>query len=128
MDNRQIDIAIAEKVMGWKGIKRGENPGFDYVGKKPLSDGQNSRDNYLIPPYSTDIAAAWQVVEKMRLLGWRFEIFDTVRHSWWARFGRGEFNHYENEWDEEHIADENSCTLAICLAALKAVGVEGKND
>ena len=120
MDNREIDKLIAEKVMELELHFLEPLGGFHTKEVEP--------DGYWrwveLPHYSTDIAAAWQVVEKMRSSGWRFEAFDTIRDSWLVRFGKGEFNHYENEWSKEHISDENSCTLAICLAALKAVGVE----
>ena len=91
----ELDALVAEKVMGW------------FVAKGPHSP---TSPPDLIPRYSTDIAAAWEVVEKMIDQGRRFVINNN--------FSRTMF-----------IADfcgrdvlEKTAPLAICRAALKAVG------
>ncbi len=73
--------------------------------------------DWLPRPFSTDIAAAWEVVEK--LLG-RFQFtLNSLEDGlgWYAEFGA---------WNEKiyQAYDENAETVphAICLAALKAVG------
>jgi len=65
----EIDREVAEKVMGWK--FRPATPDAEWVAHHedwwiaPVS--VNGRNMYKeIPPYSTDIAHAWTVVEKMR--------------------------------------------------------------
>ena len=67
-----------------------------------------------IPPFSTDIAAAWMVVERMRELGWFFEVSAECDSQWVAYF------------DKERYASEAADTapLAICRAALRARGEE----
>jgi hypothetical protein len=69
-------------------------------------------------PYSTDIAAAWLVVERMRDAGW---VGIVTRDN-----GVG---HYAEFWrlldtgiiDSHRSENESSCPLAICLAALDAI-------
>lgn len=121
-DNRSLDVLIAKKVTGWKGIREGNFPGFDYVGKKPLSNGENSRDDYLIPSYSTDIAAAWQVIEKLRqdhrvdisLCNNSIVLPDYQNQVRVKVFDRGEISAIEQT--------DIAAPLAICLAALRVVG------
>lgn len=69
--------------------------------------------------YSTNIAAAWEVVEKMRNVvddlrngGWQFDIYDSLPTQWRVQFtkpGKG------------ICAYADTAPLAICLAALKAL-------
>lgn len=81
-----------------------------------------------LPEYSTDIASAWLVVERMRVLGWTFGIDDlgystdeknlsvlTDAPLWRARFDT--LNNERWAWQEAATAP-----LAICLAALEALG------
>lgn len=129
---RELDTLIAERVM--------------YI------DVWNGVDNY-----STDIASAWQVVEKLASFGLVVEI----RHNsigkfqlltWLEKRGQG-FNrlrdqpllHLErtkspapsfiaalitgvNTWREtkqpERLVLDSSAPMAICLAALQAIGIE----
>lgn len=98
------------------------------------------RGQYWIKPYSTDIAAAWQVVERVA-----FELFDdagawedkddvnaltlkclgnTPRSGYAASFLLG-IDDYE-DWgdtanDFQYSARAETASLAICLAALKIV-------
>jgi hypothetical protein len=103
---RSIDCAIAEKVMGW-------NRQHD-VWSSP--EFKTSKRFDLPPPYSTNIASVWEVVEKLRTTvdgvyiqtetkGWQVEIHETC------------------EW---FTAWSDQLPEAICLAALKAVGHEFK--
>ena len=124
MTNREIDALIAKKVMGYEPSEfthwpcgKARSPNQLYWRK----DGKLFMfDN--LPHYSTDIAAAWQVVEKIkgkyrgveigyRLGGWFCQIEDGT-----------------SDIDERYIAQAEADTapLSICLAALKAVGVEPK--
>lgn len=65
--------------------------------------------NLMIPDYSTDIAAAWLVADKLGLSvlkvteGWQARKFVSMR--------------------DESASNAKTAPLAICLAALKAVGV-----
>lgn len=69
-----------------------------------------------VPLYSTDIAAAWSVVERMRELGWRLNL-DDFCFRYTALFSNSA---------GDHASAHGSLTApyAICLAALRAVGVE----
>jgi len=87
---RELDALIAERVMG-----------------EMWGVGPNLEDT--LPHYSTQIADAWLVVEKMRPY---FEIY-CDGGGWVARFG----------WADAGTlaAYADTAPLAICLAALKAV-------
>lgn len=95
---RDLDALIATKVMGlpvW-------------------------RDEYetIYPPYSVDIAAAFEVVEKLRAQGLTVTISTPLPDckSWDVRGWNSQTN------DNRFIAHADTAPLAICLAALKAVG------
>ena len=105
MTNRELDALVAEKVMGWR---RRE-------GRWLVPDRVYSRRN--CPRYSTSIAAAWQVVERFEervAIEGPVTTSDIWRCSIWT------------SWDENRessVADTTSAPRAICLAALRAVGV-----
>lgn len=65
-----------------------------------------------VPRYSTSIADAWLVVEKMREMGWGF-VFNSVG----ARGARAFFT----KGDRFFAEDGDTAPLAICLASLQAV-------
>lgn len=67
-------------------------------------------------PYSTDIAAAWKVVDQLRASGWSFSIEDmqTTDGPQW----RVALWHEESGTPEDAFSP-NAAT-AICLAALQA--------
>jgi hypothetical protein len=91
---RELDALVAEKVMG-RDMTR--PAGF----KHPIG----------MPHYSTDIAAAWEVVERLRAAGHWFDLRDIRGNGYWASFG------------QEMSAEGKTASLAICLAALKALDV-----
>lgn len=76
----------------------------------------------IVPEHSTSVAAAWEVVEKMRERGWQLHL-QGPHGGWRARF----------VWWGETIpvvgarpridphADADTAPLAICLAAIQAV-------
>ena len=112
---RELDALIAEKVLGLSGVRDG----------KSWLYGDNWTHNKegvlcLVPHYSTQIADAWLVVEKLHN--------DSVGI---IRVSNGDGDSYDcdilpylpKEMDgcsHAHITAE-SWPLAICLAALKAV-------
>lgn len=115
---RELDALVAEKVMGWSGIDKK----WDYEtnesflgGKTPDWDG---RQFYEVPHYSTDIAAAWLVVEKLRTPNWEFQLDHTRFMIWHCRI---ETTAGEGSASSDSSQGETA-PLAICLAALKAVG------
>lgn len=102
---RELDALVAEKVMG-------RTKPEHFVPK-----------NVWLPHYSTDIAASWEVVEKMRSMGFYYSVGSIV-----ALGGRGP------TLTESHAAgfgkrnalfetvSGETAPHAVCLAALKAVG------
>jgi hypothetical protein len=116
---RELDVQVVE-ALGWTEVSiiSGGRDGYvvsDVRGKMP-----DGRYGYA-PHFSTDIAAAWELVEWMRREGWNitFQIRDAVIS--WPSFRisgylvqPGGIKHISNEG---HTAPE-----AICRAFLAAVG------
>lgn len=122
---RALDAQIAEQVMGWT-----HEPDTDayFV----LADWLASEGKWrTLPHFSTDMAAAWQVVEHLQSgpEGWKYTLH-LVAHPYgrtYAYFGLdrpddadyAEGHHRYND-DDQRIA--HATPLAICRAALLAVG------
>lgn len=113
--SRDLDAVVAEKVMGWRKME-----GFWVAPGTPdwVNLYSQPRDP---PPFSSDIAAAWQVVEKMVGHGEGNEVRIT------AGLGRCDVTFdlpgYRPILDRIGDATSDSLPTAICLAALRAVGV-----
>lgn len=126
--NPRLDLntLIAEKIMGWK--KMTFIPtirGLDWMWSH--KEGCLANDAQTVPLYTTDISAAWEVVEKLKTVN--PDIYHLSRalklylhyqgtgYGWWAEF----------ELENDHAGDDQTCwhaqaptaPLAICLAALK---------
>ena len=108
MNDRELDTLVAEKVMGWTLYDEETHTFLTPAGG--ISMGR----------FSTDIQAAWDVVEKMASKGFDFESRsmdschpDPDRHAakFRARLDAG--------WDEYGP----SMPKAICIAALKALDI-----
>lgn len=102
---RELDALIEERVMGLPGAHIG---GWDDPRELPdgrVLPGLNPR------PFSSDIAAAWEVVERMESQGYRFCIWTHAVECWPAD-------------GSSPARAEGQAPLAICLAALKAVDRE----
>jgi hypothetical protein len=135
MQDREIDALVAEHVMGWRWVEHG---GFDWIvppdvvpdiaffmwghrihDDKPQFSGEFEN---VLPHYSTDIAAAWKVVEAMRAAGYSVsigyyangcDVGITARNS---RAG----------WEAVrpvYGGHADTAPRAICIAALRAKGV-----
>lgn len=109
---RELDILVAEKVMGWFW----ENE----ILVSPIGDEKRQQGGVYIngiphslPNYSTNIADAWQVVKRMKRKKYKVEIIETPVKS----FCSISDSNYE-------IAESEAETVphAICLAALDAMG------
>lgn len=102
---KELDILIATKIMGleyWPGRTDAVKATFVNWGFDPKP---------CIPPeYSTDIAAAWKVVEKLNLF-FQYELHRDKSGRW--QIGYGSDSAYFNEVYEGHSAPH-----VICLAAL----------
>lgn len=127
---RELDAEVAEKVMGFRWWENSAN-GLCYLLRETPRRSRNEATNAIwvecaaqpvdfarrwysdgVPCFSTDIAAAWLVVEKLRGM-------DCGVH----------LNCYVTSWDCEIVnpgglscvvRDQPTAPLAICLAALKA--------
>lgn len=106
---RELDALVAEKVMNFALGMMSEQ---DVEPSIIVDQAVASFD--VIPYYSTDISAAWEVVEK---LAGRFVPSLTLgpTNEWQAVF--------QESTDVIYYEHSNSAPHAICLAALKAVGV-----
>lgn len=126
---RELDALVAEKVMGWRKISH-PYPYSDLTWIN--SEGATARPGG-IPQYSTDIAAAWVVVEHLKnsLNGneWTGEFnlfFNGCEYEcWWSFSRKTEEGLYETS-KEAGVAE--TAPHAICLAALGAVGVNIPQD
>jgi len=109
---REINVLIAEKVMGWEKDRK-----YD---RWIQDDGSTVFTGELV--FSEDIAAAWMAVEKL-MSRFRFELSDYTdaeRGKHW----RGYFwkpSATPNSSFVGYIAADYSAPLAICRAALSAV-------
>jgi len=126
MNDREIDAKVAE-MMGCKPKKIIRKVGFtdteieDYA-CRCISDEHNESDDCkpdVLKHYTADISAAWQVVEKIRE-----EYGFAIREL----FGVYEVVIVERKNIKNTIesASADTAPMAICLAALKAKGVEVK--
>jgi hypothetical protein len=112
---RELDALVAEKVVGW--IHLPEEDAFHGARWK-------DQDTGFIwggpPPYSTAISVAWKVVEKMGLSLVRTD------EGWMVGDISCGFTTDDGVVDGtlQYATVCKTAPLAICLAALKAVGVE----
>ncbi len=119
MKDRELDAAIAEKVMGFKRATAETAPSFAYnidVLKQTwfLSEHEPGKCFSVPEPYSTDIAAAWQVVMSPKFPSW------AMKHDNESKLFTVQIEHDGNRYFEQ----ADTAPRAICLAALKAVGVD----
>lgn len=114
-DLREIDRKVAEHVMGWIRVKNSVGSHLIDSAHIVMDERRELYGTGSVPRYSTDIAAAWSVVEKM---------------------GNVTFDILKLQADEEYVCEfvlagnkiscssSKSAPLAICKAALAARGVE----
>ena len=126
---RELDALVAEKVMGWRitawndGEPWGNRevfPPFEPINGIPADCDCISHSEAGEPPhYSTDIAAAWEVVEKL----WDedFHVQFQLVHQVTAGKWRVEFPTRKVPHHNYVFAHADTASLAICRAALKAV-------
>lgn len=137
---RELDALIAEKVMGCKLAKREDllktdinQTEYEFIRKhKPefwcdcVDKTHEQTDDYGIgywlKQYSTDIKAAWEVVEKMKELAIAVDPYDKSPYCTepWNTFATTLSNLHDEHFQR---AFWNVSPLNICLAALKAKGI-----
>lgn len=110
LEGRELDCAVAEEVMG---LRICHDPGCAaWGGLHEFDEGEE------IPHYSTDIAAAWEVVDRMKEVG-RFPEIRFGYDGWYAIHHEGD--HHCGHPCVKAGATESTPPEAICRAALKAV-------
>jgi Phage ABA sandwich domain len=128
---RELDALIAEKVLGWDrkhAVVECEDEWYSYckncglTGAEVLPAGSKRTWDTPCdtpPGYSTDIAAAWEVVERMRLA-----VMPREGEGYWAGVIAYDYK------DPCGVIDQlfggvfgSTAPHAICLAALKALGI-----
>jgi hypothetical protein len=115
---RDLDVLVAEHIMGWKPWRSPVARLLDEPDCWETDDPEcpSVRRSGWCP--SADIAAAWDVVRKMRSGGRTFLLGDRVGGGVVASFSRGTV-------DRNFKADGSTDEEAICRAALLAV-TEGR--
>jgi hypothetical protein len=122
---REMDALVAERVMEirvyWHHYYLTGDGKLTKCG--PFLNGQDSCEsvNRKVAGYSTDISAAWRVVEKMRdALGhWELAHHIDDPRKCYAEFG-GEYEPYDGWHTCKGCALADTAPLAICRAALLA--------
>lgn len=113
MNNRDIDVAIAKKVMGWK---KGE---LNWTIDELWIDSKGSYKYVGKFSPSTNISDAWQVVEKMRKEGFVAHI--NVHPN---RYTCEIYKNIEGYYNFICKQEAETAPLAICLSALRAKGID----
>lgn len=122
---RQLDAEIAERVMGatwtdappgytesqWLQFPERGRGGMPVLAYRYTNEGRERVYKVSLALYSSDIAAAFQVVEVMRAKGSAL-CLDSYHGRWRAEFSCG---------FSLQAAYRDTPALAICLAALKAI-------
>lgn len=119
---RELDALIAEKVMGCKilyvGTVSGEKPWGCGCLNEIHSIGDGDAE---LKEFSTDIAAAWEVVEKLRE---KYNSVDICALSPTLKGCHYKVKLWDNAWSDSITILSETVPRAICLAALKAIGHE----
>lgn len=109
---RELDLLVAERVLG------------DMVARHTAMGPR---------PYSTDIAAAWEVVEKLREMVASVRAgslvitpyaYPQVSGDEWCVMHN--YDGYDGRHDARWRVSAKTAPHAICLAALQALGSEGR--
>lgn len=111
---RDLDVRVAEALFGHR-ICRTPQPGIQV-------EVSGSWQIVPVPPYSTDIVAAFAVVAAMRARGWEYEIgsYESRPGHHYAIFRRPMDNPLYGEYEGVYQSDDVLAT-AICQAAVQAM-------
>ena len=114
MTDRELDVLVAEKVMGWRVTCGNAAHTSDFNRKACCSPDF----------YSTNISAAWQVVEKMKECGFYLSLQNCCEATEWCVF-LAPMDANREECGEHR---SSSAPRSICIAALAAVGVYARRN
>lgn len=135
MTNRELDAWIAEHVFGKTVRPCRSNETFPPDGDSYENHGWTSSDLAIVtgyqfdmplPRYSTDIAAAWTVVEKMKEYGWAFALETTHNGDACAVFNVGTY--IGDDLSGPRCVSADTAPMAICLAAKAAIDAIAENN
>jgi hypothetical protein len=118
---RELDALVAEKVMGWVEVRKqsianamGQHVMDDYVGQPSIG----VTPPVLVPRYSLMIQEAWKVADHLRNRSQFVAVISGMGpqgvQPWICKINR------DGGFLEERA---DTAPVAICLAALKAVGI-----
>jgi len=127
----ELDAEIARVVMGWKKTEHYLEEGICHSNFRSRAwdtgDGGLIAEEY-IPKYSTDIAAAWEVVERIAQIDPKCDVqIELVQDSmalpdkWFCSLMDHDDKNVKFANPNAEAASAISAPHAICLAALKAV-------
>ena len=127
-----MDALVAEQVMGcrvqWRTYgSKGRYPYCDCHGNAGFHNQDDEQNDDMLKAYSTDIAAAWQVVEKLAEQGIKTSISTFLNPVVFNVVLVGvPYNPLTAQsigmWRDDCWATRKNVAEAICLAALNAVG------
>jgi hypothetical protein len=117
---RALDAEVAERVMG-----------LDLSWRRVTLDGTNRDLGPVrnVPAYSTDIAAAWEVVEHMEARWWWFAL-ETFPNPHGINDGAtvtARFKATAMPGQHDGVGKAEDAPLAICRAALKALDAASRS-
>lgn len=118
---RELDALIAEKVMGWtkKELPTNRvNPSYTAWYWVSNDDNVKIPTNFFNP--SINLHDAWQVVEKLKKDNIYIDIYSLPSDGYRVETS----THDGEQYVHMSTVGADTAPLAICLAALKAVGVE----
>lgn len=129
MTDRELDAAVAEKVMGHTIRWTNHEVPMPFLGPWRTTHMPGECPRWvadMCPFYSTDIAAAWEVVEKMRE---REPLVRTDGNEWACVMHASDDPNDQSLSELTRSCERNrlmtrapTATRAICLAALRAKG------
>jgi hypothetical protein len=118
-----LDRLVAERVFGWTVVASSDGePIWSNDCGTPLAFQYASAPVKFGPNFSTEIAAAWEVVEKLRKqrrdCGWRKYLVSIIDH-----ITDMEVTIQTMGGNDIAVSRHESAPMAICLAALRAMNV-----
>lgn len=128
---RELDARVAERVMGWKHVRTPEISIPHFLSPEVLTTDYMKRQRFIevesgneenAPRYSTDIAAALEVVDRLRQRGWTLEMYAHPEGFSAKGYTFLEGTNAINRFTGEFICA--SLSEAICGAALAVIEQE----